>query len=130
MKNYKLILQEELLDSKLLPTKRKTFEIKYISDDIYDKVLKQTNNEKFMFENMFEKLVDKFIQEKDNVDYIDISKQRTEALNQKAIECLEDIKNQMHQSNESGYVVRFASMNDRDKFNALIDQKISELKGE
>ena len=120
MKNYKLILQEELLDSKLLPTKRKTFEIKYISDDIYDKVLKQTNNEKFMFENMFEKLVDKFIQEKDNVDYIDIYKQRTEALNQKAIECLEEAKREF----ETYYADNIWN------YPEWIDQKISELKRE
>lgn len=123
MKNYKLILEETLLDNQLQPTKRKTFEIKYISDDIYDKVLKQTNNEKFMFENMFEKLVDKFIKEKNNVDYIDISKQRTEVLNQKSIECLEDVKKQiLDDSKWEGAWWEYTQK--------IIDQKISELKGE
>lgn len=43
------------------------------------------------------------------------------------IEQLEKVKEIMSKSNESGYIIRFASMNDRDKFNETIDNQISEL---
>lgn len=136
MKNYKLILEELLLDNELKPIKRKTFEIKYISDDIYDKVFKQTNNEKFMFENMFEKLVDKFIKEKDKVNYIDISKQTDKILNQKVIECFEDLKLSILDIS-NGWWKCFKDGNQymtstdlQSCLEEIIDQKISELKKE
>lgn len=45
-----------------------------------------------------------------------------------AVEQLEKVKEIMSKSNESGYIIRFASMNDRDKFNETIDNQINELK--
>ena len=74
---------------------------------------------------MFKKLVDKFIKEKDKVDYIDISKQRTKVLNQKAIECLEDVKEHFNDYNNL-----LMGLIRRADFIEYIDQKISELKGE
>ena len=47
-----------------------------------------------------------------------------------AVEKLEKVKETMSKSNESGYIIRFASMNDRDKFNEIIDNQIEQLKGE
>ena len=50
--------------------------------------------------------------------------------NQTAIEELEKFKKLMHKTDKHGYIICFLSMNDREKFNNLIDQQIAELKGE
>ena len=50
--------------------------------------------------------------------------------NQTAIAELEKFKKLMHKTDKHGYIIRFLSMNDREKFNNLIDQQIKSIKGE
>lgn len=48
--------------------------------------------------------------------------------NEKAIEELKKIKEIMSNSDEKGYLIRFSTMGDREKFNNVIDQQIKTLR--
>lgn len=48
--------------------------------------------------------------------------------NEKAIEELKKIKEIMSNSDDKGYLIRFSTMNDREKFNNVIDQQIKALR--
>ncbi len=48
--------------------------------------------------------------------------------NEKAIEELKKVKETMSNSDESGYLIRFSTMGDREKFNNVIDQQIKALR--
>lgn len=55
---------------------------------------------------------------------LELNKQSQKEL---AIEELEKLKETMSKCDEYGYLIRFSSMNDRDKFNLVIDNQIKEL---
>lgn len=60
-------------------------------------------------------------------NFLNEIKQLKQSQKQLAIEELKKLKETMLKCDESGYLIRFSSMNDREKFNQAIDNQIKEL---
>lgn len=96
-------------------------------------------NSKIQQQRLYDKLKQQFIEkEKENQQLkkkLHTAEQETLHFQNKyfaekqiAIEQLEKVKETMSNSDESGYLIRFSTMNDREKFNRVIDQQIKELR--